>query len=92
MGKNQGKKLTAAETANKRENKSRLDHIYNNGDKVLLILSDEVKSKLDEPTEGPYTIVKVFQNGTVRINRGTFNEVLHIRNMKPFHEPSLYQQ
>ena len=80
------KKLAAAEVANVRENKSRLKHTYKIGDKVLLILSDEVMSKLDDPTEGPYQIMKVFHNGTIRINRGAFNEVLHIRNVKPFHE------
>ena len=86
MEKIKTKRLAAAEVANQRKNKFKLKHTYRIGDKVLLTLSDEVMSKLDAPTDGPYQIVKAFHNGTIRINRGAFNEVLHIRNMKPFHE------
>ena len=42
---------------------------------------------MDQPTEGPYVIIKVNQsNGTVKIVRGNYNETIHIRRLKPYHE------
>jgi hypothetical protein len=70
--------------SNVRENKSRIDKQYAVGDKVLLILdADERrnKPKLDRPTKGPFTITKVYENGTVTINRGRYMETIHIRRL-----------
>ena len=79
-------KRNSAITSNVRENTSRLLHEYKVGDKVL-ILSYDVKAKMDQPTEGPYVITKVYpSHGTVKIDRGGYQEVIHIRRLKPFHE------
>ena len=36
--------------------------------------------------EGPYEITKVNDNGTVRFQKGIVNDVINLRNIKPFHE------
>ena len=66
---------------------SRIDHTYNIGDKVLIILKgEEIMSKIQIRTEGPYEIIKVYDNGTVKVNRGSYNEIVNIRRIKPYHE------
>ena len=78
------RRLKAAQQSNTRENNSRIEHEYKVGDYVLIILRDEVTRKLEQPTEGPYRVLKVNKNGTVRILRGSFEETIHIRRLKPF--------
>ena len=72
------------------ENASRIPHVYHVGDKVLICLSSfEQRSqrKIGDPiVKGPYEIVKVNRNGTIRINRGRFEETISIRRVKPFRE------
>ena len=70
---------------NRKENSKRIDHDYRVGDKVLL-LKDGVLRKLKCPTEGPYEIIEVYSNGTVRIQHGLVQERLNIRRIKPFKE------
>jgi hypothetical protein len=73
--------------SNVKENKSRIDKQYAVGDKVLLVLdADERrdKPKLDRPTKGPFTVTKVYENGTVAINHGHYTETIHIRRLKPY--------
>jgi hypothetical protein len=71
--------------ANEMENKNRVDHDYKIGDKVLLY-RDGILRKAESPTEGPYTIIEVYSNGTVKIQRGIVQERLNIRRIKPFKE------
>jgi hypothetical protein len=76
-----------AKASNVKENKSRLDKQYAIGEKVLIVLdADERrdKPKLDKPTKGPFTITKVFDNGTVEINRGRYIEIINICRLKPY--------
>ena len=84
-GKIKELKRISAEKSNERENKSRLQHEYSVGDKLLIIISD-IKSKMASPTERPYEICKVYQSGLVKIFRGNYKEVIHIRRLKPYHE------
>ena len=71
---------------NARENRNRIDHEYEVGDQVLITLGKrEIKSKLQQPTEGPYEITKVYNNGTVKIMRGTYDEIINIRRLKPYY-------
>jgi hypothetical protein len=67
------------------ENKNRVDHDYKIGDKVLLY-RDGILRKAESPTEGPYNIIEVYSNGTVKIQRGIVQERLNIRRIKPFKE------
>ena len=79
-------KRQAAKTANERENRSRVKYEYSEGDKILILVkNDGVASKLASPTEGPYEILKVYGNGTIKIKRGSYEEVINIRRVKPFH-------
>ena len=79
-------KRQSSEDKNARENRGRVDHWYRPGDKILIIVKcDEITSKLASPTEGPYQVLKVYRNGTIKVRRGSYDEVIHIRRVKPFH-------
>ena len=69
---------------NKRENKSRRDHQYSLGDKILIKARKHSKHELE--FEGPYEITQVNDNGTVRFQKGIINDVTNICRIKPFHE------
>ena len=74
---------------NIKENKSRIEHVYKVGDKVLIVKLRDQRStdpKLSKPTEGPYTINRVHRNGTVTIDRGQYEERIHIRRLKPYNK------
>ena len=68
---------------NRRENAKRLPHQYREGDQVLL--TKESKSKYGHASyEGPYTIVQVNDNGTVRVQKGAVIDTFNIRLIKPY--------
>jgi transposase InsO family protein len=77
-------KQTRINENNKRENKSRRNHNYSLGDKVLIKARKNSKHELEY--EGPYEITQVNDNGTVRFQKGIVNDVTNIRRIKPFHE------
>jgi hypothetical protein len=80
------KRLVAA--SNQRENKGRINKHYAPGDQILIVMdADERRShpKMKAPTKGPYTVTRVYPNGTVQINRGTFMETINIRRLKPYY-------
>ena len=35
----------------------------------------------------PYEVIKVFKNGTVLLDRGTFTHKVNIRRVTPYNEP-----
>ena len=81
------KKRNIAQYNNTRENRARIEHTYNIGDKVLIVIkADEIKAKLQQRTEGPYKIKKIFNNGTVKIFRNTYDEIINIRCIRSYHE------
>ena len=68
------------------ENSKRIPHDYQVGDKVLLDLGD-IKAKFADPKyDGPYEVVQVNNNGTVRIRKGAVTETVNIRIVFPFKE------
>jgi purine nucleoside permease len=69
---------------NRRENRARVDHTYNVGDKILL--SKEGKQrKLHAPREGPYQITAVYDNGTIEIQKSqAVKERVNIRRVIPY--------
>jgi hypothetical protein len=80
-------RLKSAQANNQQENKKRINHTYNIGDKVLILLKNiERGAKLNQPTQGPFTITQVYNNGTVKIDRGSYEEIINIRRLKPFNE------
>ena len=71
---------------NNKENKQRINHQYQVGDLILIVKKKEDRStKLDKPTEGPYAITAVHDNGTVTILRNTYQERINIWRIKPYY-------
>jgi hypothetical protein len=74
---------------NVKENKKRLEHHYQVGDKVLILLKPNERQKRPKisPTtqsRGPFTILKIFDNGTVKIECGSYTDVVSIRRITPY--------
>jgi hypothetical protein len=71
---------------NKRENKTRIPHVHNQGDRVMVKLDPSRKHDGDK-YQGPYTVTQVCDNGTVKLSRntngGAVYETWNIRNIDP---------
>jgi hypothetical protein len=67
------------------ENKKRISHQYKVGDKVLYRI-DSMSKFNDNPYEGPYQIVHVYTNGTVRLKMGAVTDTVNIRLIKPYRD------
>ena len=66
-----------------RLNRIRIDYNYTIGDQVMVKTYDP--TKLQERFHGPYNIVRVYTNGTVRLQRNpTTTEVFNIRKLTPY--------
>ena len=70
---------------NKAENAKRIPHTYAIGDKVLLRRGNE--NKYETPFQGPYTITKVNENGTVRMLIKNVDDTINIRRLTPYLGP-----
>jgi hypothetical protein len=68
---------------NQRENNKRIPHRYKVGDKVLYRI-DTLSKYSENPYEGPYEIVKVYTNGTVRLKMNAVTDTVNIRLIKPY--------
>ena len=44
----------------------------------------DLKRKLNDPYTGPYRLLNIYTNGTVKIKRGVYEENIHIRRLKPY--------
>ena len=71
---------------NKRENRTRIPHTYSQGDQVMI--KDDPGRKHGHPLyEGPYTVVRVNDNGTVALSKaapgGAVYTTWNIRNVYP---------
>ena len=66
-----------------RQNKKITDHVYRVRDCVILDRTKQ-KRKLNAPYTGPYRILKVYNNGTVKNNCGVYEENIHISCLKPY--------
>ena len=67
---------------NDAENAKRTPHTYAVGDKVLLRRGTE--NKYETPYSGPHTILKVNDNGTVRLKVKNVEDTYNIRRLTPF--------
>ncbi len=68
---------------NRNKNAKRIAHEYKEGDSVLY--KTDAKSKFGEnPWKGPYQIVRVNDNGTVRLRMGAVIDTINIRLIKPY--------
>ena len=68
---------------NERENALRRKHDYHVGDMVMIKTEQRTKYGTSSYL-GPYEIVKVNTNGTVRIREGTVTDTYNIRNVSPY--------
>ena len=73
---------------NQRENKTRKEHQYNVGDKVM-VEQDPNRKHGENRYEGPYEIVSVNDNGTVRLvydtpRGGVVQQTWNIRRVVPY--------
>ncbi len=53
------------------------------GEKILL---RKEGYKMEAPYKGPYEIITVYDNGTVRIRKGIQTETVNIRRIQPYKE------
>jgi transposase InsO family protein len=67
---------------NKAENSKRIPHTYSVGDKVLLKRGTE--NKYETPYSGPHIILKVNDNGTVRMQVKNVEDTYNIRRLTPY--------
>ena len=58
----------------------RLDHAKIIHEKILCIR----RKKLSPPSEGPYQVSEACANGTVKIQRGGYREIICIARITPF--------
>ena len=68
-----------------RESSKQIKHKYELGDKVLYRV-DSLSKYGTVPYKGPFTIVQVNTNGTVRVNMGTVTDTVNIRLLHPYLE------
>jgi hypothetical protein len=69
---------------NKKENNKRLYHEYKVNDRVLSESKPSLAKFGQAIWDGPYEIVKVNDNGTVRLRKGIVTETINIRKIKPY--------
>ena len=67
---------------NKRENAGRIEHEYKVGEQVLLKRGNE--NKYESPYQGPFEILKVNDNGTVRLTVNSVTDTYNIRRLVPY--------
>ena len=79
------RKQAIIEKNNFAENAKRIPHIYVVGDKVLLKRGTE--NKYETPYQGPYTILQVNDNGTVRMKVKNVEDTYNIRRLTPYIGP-----
>ena len=69
---------------NKLENAKRVEHTNKKGDLVLLRRGTE--NKYETPYKGPFDILQVNDNGTVRLKVGAVEDTYNIRRLTPYTE------
>jgi hypothetical protein len=79
------RKQRAINQNNQMENKKRIPHNFRVGDKVLYRVK-WVSKYNENPYEGPYKIVQVNTNGTVRLKKGAVTDTVNIQLLKLYHE------
>jgi hypothetical protein len=76
------------EKSNQKENKSRIPYEYKVGDQLLLE-TPGILRKLSTPCTGPYPVMNVYKNGTIRIQKGKkriVSERMNICIITPFNQ------
>ncbi len=76
---------------NEKENKQQLEHTNKVNDLVLILKKPyeiDKAAKISSPTynEGPYRMLEVFNNGTVRILQGAYTDIINIMRLIPYYK------
>ena len=79
------KRNIASQNNVQRENKTRKVHYYKVGDKVL-VENDTIQRKLMPKRDGPFSVVRVYSNGTIKIRKGFYTQRVSIRRCVPYLE------
>ena len=67
---------------------NRRPYKYKEGDLVLIIVlpyERSMRPKVSNNAEGLYKLIKVFDNGTFRIKRSSYEETISIRRLRPYY-------
>ncbi|KAL7525373.1 hypothetical protein ACHAXR_000980 [Thalassiosira sp. AJA248-18] len=84
------KRRVQAEANNTKENKKRLEHEYQVGDQVILLIPSYERSKqakISCPTNGVYEIVEIGgKYGTVCLDFGSYTDWVSIRRIRPYYQ------
>ena len=79
----QSKKQKLIDSNNTRENRTRIPHDYSVGDMILVSRNKRSKHG-DREKNGPYPIVQVNNNGTVRYDKGKYSDIINVRQCQPY--------
>ena len=70
---------------NKRENAKQIPHQYQINDKVLLARKKRTKHG-EREYDGPFTVLAVHDNGSIKIQRHNYSYVVNIRQLIPYYD------
>ncbi len=75
---------------NAKENRKRIPHDFKVGDKVLIVFKPyerRINPKISPSTyqSGPFTILAIYANGNVKLQRGEYTDVIYIRRLAPYY-------
>jgi hypothetical protein len=77
------RKMAHIEDSNQCKNAKQISHTYCVGDLVSKD-QNQLQPKLHRPHDGPYTIEKVYTNGTLKIRKGIMSEKISICRINPY--------
>jgi histone deacetylase complex regulatory component SIN3 len=77
------RKMVHIEDSNQHKNAKQISHTYRVGDLVSKD-QNQLQPKLHRPCDGPYTIEKVYTNGTLKICKGIMPEKISICRINPY--------
>ena len=75
------------EKNSKFENAKRINHTYQVGDFIKIMHEKNSRmrpTKLSAPSEGPYKVLHIYDNSTVKIQRGGYREIISMTRIAPF--------
>ncbi|POM64275.1 Pol protein [Phytophthora palmivora] len=80
----QQRKQRQIQKAVQRENQGRLEHEYCPEDLVMISRSDPQAPNLQQIYEGPFPVVSVRSDSVLVIDKGAYQERIHMRRIKPY--------